>query len=123
MDGGVVGIAIIVSYLSALPLGLLVFAFNAPFLVLSLKLIGKRFLFLALYAVASFSVWVSIFGAQALITRDLFLATVFGGILLGLGVGLIIRNGGCLDGTEVVSIILNSKIPSPSARSSWASMS
>jgi uncharacterized membrane-anchored protein YitT (DUF2179 family) len=111
MDGGVVGIAIIVSYLSALPLGLLVFAFNAPFLLLSLKLIGKRFLFLALYAVASFSVWVSVFGAQVLITRDLFLATVFGGILLGLGVGLIIRNGGCLDGTEVVSIILNSKIP------------
>lgn len=111
MDGGVVGIAIIVSYLSALPLGALVFAFNVPFLALSLKLIGKRFLFFALYAVASFSVWVSVFGAETVITRDLFLATVFGGILLGLGVGLIIRNGGCLDGTEVISIILNSKIP------------
>jgi uncharacterized membrane-anchored protein YitT (DUF2179 family) len=111
MDGGVVGIAIIVSYLSILPLGFLVFAFNLPFLVLSLKLIGKRFLFLALYAVASFSVWVSVFAPAGVITRDLFLATIFGGIILGAGVGLIIRNGGCLDGTEIVSIILTSKIP------------
>jgi uncharacterized membrane-anchored protein YitT (DUF2179 family) len=111
MDGGVVGIAIIVSYLSILPLGALVFAFNLPFMVLSLKLIGKRFLFLALYAVASFSVWVSVFGPIGVITSDLFLATVFGGIILGAGVGLIIRNGGCLDGTEIVSIILTSKIP------------
>ncbi|MGA2546823.1 MAG: YitT family protein [Rectinemataceae bacterium] len=111
MDGGVVGIAIIVSYLSILPLGFLVFAFNLPFLVLSLKLIGKRFLFLALYAVASFSVWVSVFEPVGVITSDLFLATIFGGIILGAGVGLIIRNGGCLDGTEIVSIILTSKIP------------
>jgi uncharacterized membrane-anchored protein YitT (DUF2179 family) len=111
LDGGVVGIAIITSYLSALPLGALVFAFNLPFLALSFKLIGKRFLFMALFAVASFSVWVSIFAPGTVITHDLFLATVFGGILLGLGVGLIIRNGGCLDGTEIVSIILNAKIP------------
>jgi uncharacterized membrane-anchored protein YitT (DUF2179 family) len=111
LDGGVVGIAIIVGYLSTLPLGVLVFIFNLPFLALSLKLIGARFLFLALYAVASFSVWVSLFEPAGLITTDLFLATVFGGILLGAGVGLIIRNGGCLDGTEIVSIILTQKIP------------
>jgi uncharacterized membrane-anchored protein YitT (DUF2179 family) len=111
LDGGVVGIAIIASYLSALPLGLLVFVFNLPFMALSLKLIGKRFLFLALYAVGSFSVWVSVFEPGGLITHDLFLATVFGGIVLGAGVGLIIRNGACLDGTEIVSIILTSKIP------------
>ncbi len=111
MDGGVVGLAIIVSYLSVLPLGVLVFAFNLPFLALSLRLIGKRFLFLALYAVTSFSVWVAVFEPGGVITSDLFLATVFGGIILGAGVGLIIRNGACLDGTEIVSIILTSKIP------------
>ena len=111
MDGGVVGLAIIVSYLSVLPLGALVFAFNLPFLALSLRLIGKRFLFLALYAVTSFSVWVAVFEPGGVITSDLFLATVFGGIILGAGVGLIIRNGACLDGTEIVSIILTSKIP------------
>ena len=111
LDGGIVGIAIITSYLCALPLSVLIFAFNIPFLALSLKLIGKRFLALALYAVASFSVWVAAFGPAGAITADLFLATVFGGIVLGTGVGFIIRNGGCLDGTEIVSIILTSKIP------------
>jgi len=111
LDGGVVGIAIIASYLSSFPLGALVFIFNLPFMALSLKLIGKRFLFLALYAVASFSLWVLVFEHAGLVTKDLFLATVFGGILLGAGVGLIIRNGGCLDGTEIVSIIFTAKIP------------
>ncbi len=111
LDGGVVGIAIIVSYLGALPLAVLVFAFNLPFMALSLKLIGKRFLLLALYAVASFSVWVALFEPSGLITNDLFLATVFGGILLGAGVGLIIRNGACLDGSEIISIILTSRVP------------
>ena len=106
MDGGIVGIAIIASHLSSLPLGALVFTFNIPFMILSLRLIGRRFLFMALYAIASFSVWVSIFEPGGVLTSDLFLATVFGGIVLGAGVGLIIRNGGCLDGTEIVSIVL-----------------
>ena len=111
MDGGVVGVSIIASYLSSLPLGLFVFALNLPFIFLSLKLIGRRFLILALYAIASFSAWVSVFGPLGVVTNDLFLATVFGGILLGAGVGLIIRNGACLDGTEIVSIILTSRLP------------
>jgi uncharacterized membrane-anchored protein YitT (DUF2179 family) len=96
---------------SSFPLGVLVFVFNLPFMALSLKLIGRRFLVMALYAVASFSAWVSLFAPRGAITTDLFLATVFGGILLGAGVGLIIRNGGCLDGTEIVSIILTTKVP------------
>ena len=111
MDGGIVGIAIIASHLSSLPLVALVFTFNIPFMILSLRLIGRRFLFMALYAIASFSVWVSIFEPGGVLTSDLFLATGFGGIVLGAGVGLIIRNGGCLDGTEIVSIVLTSKIP------------
>ena len=111
LDGGVVGAAIIVSYLSSLPLGALVFVFNLPFMALSLRLIGRKFLFSALYAVASFSSWVWVFEPAGRVTTDLFLATIFGGILLGLGVGLIIRNGGCLDGAEIVSIILTEKIP------------
>ena len=53
LDGGIVGISIIVSYLAALPLGLLTFAFNIPFMLLGLKLIGRRFLLLTVYAVGS----------------------------------------------------------------------
>ena len=111
MDGGITGVSIIASYLSALPLGLFVLVLNLPFVVLSLRLIGRRFVALAFYAVASFSAWVSVFEHSGAVTSDLFLATVFGGILLGAGVGLIIRNGGCLDGTEIVSIILTARLP------------
>lgn len=111
LDGGVVGISIIVSYLGSIPLGLLTFAFNLPFLALGFKLIGRRFLLLALYAVASLSVWVELLSAGLAITSDPFLDTVFGGILLGAGVGLILRNGGCLDGTEVVSLLLTRRVP------------
>jgi uncharacterized membrane-anchored protein YitT (DUF2179 family) len=111
LDGGIVGISIIVSYLASIPLGVLTFAFNVPFMILGLKLIGRRFLFLTVYAVGSLSVWVEILGEGRIITSDLFLDTVFGGILLGIGVGLILRNGGCLDGTEVVSLLLTRRIP------------
>jgi uncharacterized membrane-anchored protein YitT (DUF2179 family) len=111
LDGGVVGISIIVSYLGSIPLGALTFAFNIPFLALGYRLIGKRFLALALYAVASLSTWVEVLGADKVITSDPFLDTVFGGILLGAGVGLILRNGGCLDGTEVVSLLLTKRLP------------
>jgi uncharacterized membrane-anchored protein YitT (DUF2179 family) len=111
LDGGVVGISIIVSYLGSIPLGALTFAFNIPFLALGYRLIGKRFLALALYAVTSLSAWVEVLGADRVITSDPFLDTVFGGILLGAGVGLILRNGGCLDGTEVVSLLLTKRLP------------
>ncbi len=111
LDGGIVGISIIVSYLAQVPLGLLTFVFNIPFMILGLRLIGRRFLLLTVYAVGSLSIWVEVLGEGSIITHDLFLDTVFGGILLGIGVGLILRNGGCLDGTEVVSLLLTKRVP------------
>jgi len=110
IDGGVVGLSIVLNKLTPAPLGAIILVLNAPFLVASLRQIGRNFLFLSLYAVASLSLWVSV-GPLRNITGDLFLATVFGGIVLGLGVGLIIRNGGCLDGAEIVSILLNKRLP------------
>lgn len=111
LDGGIVGISIIVSYLASVPLGLMTFVFNIPFMILGLKLIGRRFLVLTVYAVGSLSIWVEVLGEGRIITSDLFLDTIFGGILLGIGVGLILRNGGCLDGTEVVSLVLTKRVP------------
>lgn len=111
LDGGVVGISIIASRLSGLSLGLFVVILNIPFFLLGLRNLGKRFVVSALYAILSLSLWLAFFQSFAPVTKDLFLATIFGGMVLGLGVGLIIRNGGCLDGTEVISILLNKKIP------------
>lgn len=107
IDGGVVGISIMVSHLTGIPLGILTFVINIPFLYIGYKQIGKTFLFSSLFAIASFSFWVQMFYEHFWLTHDMLLASVFGGIILGAGVGIIIRFGASLDGTEMVSIIIS----------------
>ncbi|EMS71640.1 YitT family protein [Ruminiclostridium cellobioparum] len=109
IDGGIVGISIITSYLSKLPLSLFIFVLNLPFLFLGYKQIGKTFVLSSLFSIVSLSVWVHVFHPIPGLTSDVLLATVFGGIILGVGVGIIIRSGGSLDGTEMVAIIINKK--------------
>lgn len=111
LDGGVVGISIIISQLTPLPLGILTFVLNIPFFIIGYKKIGKSFAISTLYAIAVMSAMTLLLHKVDPVTDDLLLATVFGGITLGLGVGLVIRNGGALDGTEIVSIIVNGKTP------------
>lgn len=110
VDGGIVGVSIMTSYLSHIPLGVLTFVLNIPFLIMGYKQIGKSFVISTLFAVACLSVGVSVLHPIPGLTHDIFLAAVFGGIINGAGVGLIIRSGGSLDGTEIVAIILDKKI-------------
>ncbi len=107
IDGGVVGISIISSYISKKPLGIFTFLLNIPFLFFGYKQIGKTFVVSSLFSITSLSIWVSVFHPIPGLTKDILLATVFGGMILGVGVGLIIRYGGSLDGTEIVAIVLN----------------
>ena len=110
IDGGVVGISIIASHLSGLPLGLFTFALNIPFFVVGYKQIGRTFTLSTFFSVACLSVGVSLLHPIPGLTHDPLLAAVFGGIINGTGVGLIIRNGGSLDGTEITAIILERKL-------------
>lgn len=110
IDGGVVGLSIMASYLSHLPLGLFTLCLNLPFLVLGYKQIGKTFVLSTLFAIVCLSIGVSLLHPIPGLTHDIFLAVIFGGIINGAGVGLIIRAGGSLDGTEVVAIILDKRI-------------
>lgn len=107
IDGGIVGISIISSYLLNIPLGLLTFILNVPFLFIGYKQIGKTFVITSLFTITMFSIFIFILHPIPGLTNDLLLATVFGGIFLGVGVGLILRNGGSLDGSEIIAIILN----------------
>ncbi len=111
IDGGIVGISIISSYLTKLPLSMYIFVLNLPFLFLGYKQIGKTFVFSSLFSIASLSIWVHFLHPISGLTDDVLLATVFGGIILGAGVGMIIRYGGSLDGTEMVAIIINKRTP------------
>lgn len=109
IDGGVVGISLMASSLTGISFSFFVVVVNLPFLYLGYKLIGKRFTIATLFGVVCISV-ISLFMHNiAPLTIDPFLASIFGGIILGIGVGLIIRNGGSLDGTEIVAIIMDKK--------------
>ncbi|MCX7970357.1 MAG: YitT family protein, partial [Negativicutes bacterium] len=107
IDGGVVGISIMLSYITGWPLGMYVVVLNLPFLYLGYKHIGRSFALSTLCAVLFLSYWLAVFRPMSRVTDDLFLAAVFGGIIIGLGVGLIIRYGGSLDGTEIVAILID----------------
>lgn len=108
-DGGVVGISMILTNFIPVKLGILTVIINLPFLLYASRLIGNQFIFKAAYAMVVFSVAVSFFEEMTPTTTDKLLATVFGGIILGIGVGLVLRMGACLDGTEIVGIAVNRK--------------
>lgn len=109
IDGGVVGVSIMLSHITGLSFGLFVLLLNLPFLYLGYMQIGRSFAISTFFSVASLAFWSQVFRPIEEVTRDPFLATIFGGIIIGLGVGLIIRYGGSLDGTEIVAIILDKK--------------
>lgn len=108
-DGGVTGISMILEHYIPLKLGVLVAIINVPFLIFGWRKLGHRFITCALYSLALFAVMTAVFEPLANVTRDVFLASIFGGIFLGVGVGLVLRAGGCLDGTEIAAIFLNKK--------------
>lgn len=105
IDGGVVGLSIMARYLTGLPFGVFLVAFNIPFLFLANKHIGKNFVISTIIAIIMLSFCSEVADQFPKATDDPFLAAIFGGIIDGIGVGLIMRAGGSLDGTEIVAII------------------
>ncbi|ALS20833.1 MULTISPECIES: YitT family protein [Paenibacillus] len=111
IDGGIVGISIISSHLTALPVGIFLLLLNLPFLLIGYKQIGKTFALSTLYAVILMSLGTWLLHPVAPLTIDPLLASVFGGVILGIGVGIVIRFGGSLDGTEILAILFSKKTP------------
>lgn len=107
LDGGVIGIGIMINNLTAVPFWLLTLLLNLPFLLFGATRLGKGFILKSAYSMAVFSLFAALFEPLVNVTEDALLAVCFGGLLLGIGVGLVIRFGGCLDGTETVAILLN----------------
>ncbi|MFJ7737943.1 YitT family protein [Lysinibacillus sp. NPDC097287] len=111
MDGGIVGVSIITSHLLELPLGVFIFFLNLPFIFLGYKQIGKTFALSTGLGITVLSISTILLHNIEPFTKDTLLATVFGGIVLGIGVGIVIRYGGSLDGTEILAILFNRKSP------------
>ena len=109
IDGGVIGISMIVSHITKWNLGLLILILNTPFIIMAFKKMGGKFVVQTAFANIILAVFLNIFHHYK-VTHDLLLATVFGGIILGLGVGIILKHEGSLDGTEMLSLVVSKKL-------------
>ena len=108
IDGGVMGISLLTNSLSQLPLSILIILFNIPFLILGYHQIGRAFSLKGIIAITLLALAVA-FVPYPLVTDDKLLIAVFGGFFLGAGIGLAIRGGGVIDGTEVLAIYMSRK--------------
>ena len=111
IDGGIIGISLILDHLTAFNFAILVVVLNLPFMYYGYKQIGKTFAFSTLFGIIGLATFETLLHHTDPFTTEPILGTVFGGLTLGLGVGLVIRHGGSMDGTEILGILLTKKIP------------
>lgn len=111
-DGGVTGLSIVGSEVFNLPLGLLIAILNIPFIILGYKQIGKSFAAYSILGIATLAISTSqMHHIPAIVEGDTLLITVVGGVILGVGMGLALRNGGALDGLDILAVLLSRKLP------------
>ena len=109
IDGGVTGISLLLQNVTSLELSYFLILVNLPFLVLASKTIGVKFAIRSIAAI-SLLAFVVHFVEYPIITEDKLLISVFGGFFLGLGIGMTMRGGSVIDGTEVLAIFLSKKL-------------
>lgn len=109
IDGGATGISLLISGVADWPLALLIIVVNVPFLVFGYRVVGRGFVIRATLAILGLAATLALFEFPE-VTDDALLVSVFGGFFLGAGIGLSIRGGGVLDGTEVLAIFLSKKL-------------
>lgn len=112
IDGGIVGISIMANYLTKYPLGLFLIVLNLPFVVMAFQKFGKMFLFLMFYGLITLALFSEAFlHTKYVFTNDTLLAALFGGMILGMGVGIVLKSNASLDGTEIMAMKLAQKQP------------
>lgn len=109
IDGGVTGISMLVAATTALPLSILILLINIPFIFIGYRQVSKIFAIKSIIAILGLAISLTVI-PYPVVTNDKLLAAVFGGMFLGGGIGLSIRGGCVLDGTEVMALILSKKI-------------
>lgn len=108
IDGGATGISLLVSAITQWPLYLLIICINIPFIILAYNTMGKQFAFKTALAITGLAICLA-FVTFPNVTSDNLLVAVFGGFFLGAGIGLAVRGGAVIDGTEVLAIYLSRK--------------
>lgn len=108
--GGLTGIATILNYLFQLPVGITSMALNLPLFLIGYKAMGRVFVFRSLIATVLFSVCIDLIKLPPL-TDDVLLGSVYGAILLGVGLGLILRGGATTGGSDMIARMVHNKFP------------
>lgn len=109
IDGGATGISLLISALTKIPLYYLIIGINLPFIFLGYKILGKVFALKTALAIAGLALCVGTVDFPN-VTNDNLLVSIFGGFFLGAGIGLAVRGGAVIDGTEVLAIFLSKKM-------------
>jgi uncharacterized membrane-anchored protein YitT (DUF2179 family) len=109
IDGGVTGISLLATELTPIPLYALLLVINIPFVILGYTVIGRQFAFKTAIAITGLAVCLASIHFPE-VTHDKLLVAIFGGFFLGAGIGLSIRGGAVIDGTEVLAIYLSRKL-------------
>lgn len=109
IDGGVTGISLLITQLTGLPIWMLLIVINIPFMFLAAKTVNKQFALKAAVSILGLALCLEAVDFPG-VTQDKLLVAVFGGFFLGAGIGLSIRGGSVLDGTEVMAIFLSRKV-------------
>lgn len=108
IDGGITGISLLVTIQTKIPLALLIVLINLPFIILGWQQISRVFTVKSIVAISLLAFTVAAIPYPT-VTNDKLLIAVFGGFFLGAGIGLTIRGGGVIDGTEILAIFFNRK--------------
>lgn len=106
VDGGGTGISLLLNQITEVPLAILLILVNIPFIFLGYTQIGRGFVIKTTLAIVMLAIVVAIL-PYPVITSDKLLISVFGGFFLGMGIGLAVRGGGVIDGTEILAIYIS----------------
>jgi uncharacterized membrane-anchored protein YitT (DUF2179 family) len=106
IDGGVTGISMLIAEITGAPLSILIFVINIPFLLLGYKRLGMSFAIKSMASIAGLSLCLALVHFPD-VTHDKLLTAVFGGFFIGVGIGLAIKGGAVLDGTEIAALLLS----------------
>lgn len=109
--GGVSGLSVAIEKLTGIRVYIMNLAINIPLFIFGAKLLGKKSAILTLYSILILSGTLAVLPQDFVFTEDLFLAALFGGILLGIGLGLVFKAGGTTGGTDLAGAIVNNKWP------------
>lgn len=110
IDGGVTGVSMLLSDVLGWPLSILILVINLPFIAIGYRQIGREFAFKSALAIAGLSVCLALVKYPD-VTPDKLLTAVFGGFFIGAGIGLAIRGGAVLDGTEIAALLVSKGSP------------